>query len=248
MGMDDPQQINHTQFKAFYTVAKTGGFTAAAKPLGLTQPAITHHIRELEKHYQVDLFHRNGRRVDLTVTGVELLELSKRYFRIAEEAHNLLNSLNSLQSGALRICLDEMAQAFPITAPFRQKHPHIELTLCPTRNIEDALQDHLMDIALTGNSEETAIQEKLLAKLDTNANRFHYFACRELLKEAADYYGGVIILPLKETLHDRRFISVPLSDASHIKRQEFVSYLKGRSHAPAIKAFFDTVVPENLTG
>jgi DNA-binding transcriptional LysR family regulator len=62
------------QLKAFIEVAKHGSFTAAAQVMNLTQPAITHNVRELENRFQVRLFERAGNRVYLTTAGRRLTE------------------------------------------------------------------------------------------------------------------------------------------------------------------------------
>lgn len=60
--------------KSFLEVAKHGSFTTAARVLNLTQPAITHQVRELEQRFQTALFERVGNRVHLTSAGEKLAE------------------------------------------------------------------------------------------------------------------------------------------------------------------------------
>jgi DNA-binding transcriptional LysR family regulator len=62
------------QLKAFVEVARHGSFTAAAKVMNLTQPAITHQVRELENRFQVALFERAGNRVYPTSAARKLIE------------------------------------------------------------------------------------------------------------------------------------------------------------------------------
>ncbi len=61
----------HTQIRSFHAVAEEGGFTAAARALNVSQPTITVQVRTLEDYYNVELFHRRGRKVVLTDTGRE---------------------------------------------------------------------------------------------------------------------------------------------------------------------------------
>src|SRR5438128_333344 len=65
------------QLKAFLEVTEHGSFTAAARVLNLTQPAITHKVHELEQHFQVALFERVGNHVYLTPAGDKLLEYAR---------------------------------------------------------------------------------------------------------------------------------------------------------------------------
>jgi len=65
------------QLSAFLEVAKHGSFTAAAQVMNLTQPAITHQIRELENRFQAALFERAGNRFCLTIAGRKLAEYAR---------------------------------------------------------------------------------------------------------------------------------------------------------------------------
>lgn len=47
--------MNLSQLRAFNAVIRTGSYTAAAEHLGVSQPAITAHVRQLEAYYEVDL-------------------------------------------------------------------------------------------------------------------------------------------------------------------------------------------------
>ena len=65
------------QLNAFLEVAKHGSFTAAAQVMNLTQPAITHQIRELENRFQAALFERAGNRIRLTIAGRKMAEYAR---------------------------------------------------------------------------------------------------------------------------------------------------------------------------
>ena len=54
------------QARAFVAVASEGSFTAAARRLNVSQPTITSQVGLIEKLYNVELFHRQGRGVRLT--------------------------------------------------------------------------------------------------------------------------------------------------------------------------------------
>ena len=64
-------QVSYNQIRSFHAVASAGGFTAASRVLHVGQPTITGQVQSLESFYGVDLFHRRGRRVELTETGKE---------------------------------------------------------------------------------------------------------------------------------------------------------------------------------
>ena len=61
--------MNDHQLLCFLTVQRTLNFTAAAKELYCTQPALSYQIRSLEKELGLPLFERSTTRVVLTAAG-----------------------------------------------------------------------------------------------------------------------------------------------------------------------------------
>ena len=53
----------------FLEVCKQMNFTKAAKKLNITQPAVSQHIRWLEKEYGIKLFEMEGKKLSLTEKG-----------------------------------------------------------------------------------------------------------------------------------------------------------------------------------
>jgi LysR family transcriptional regulator for metE and metH len=58
-------------------IDRHGNLTRAAQSLGITQSALSHHIKETERRTAVELFHRVGKRLHLTAIGEELLQAAK---------------------------------------------------------------------------------------------------------------------------------------------------------------------------
>ncbi len=69
-------QIRHLQI--FLTVAAMGSFSRAANKIGLSQPAVSRIMRDLEASLDVRLFERTGRGVRLSATGVQIREHASR--------------------------------------------------------------------------------------------------------------------------------------------------------------------------
>ena len=89
--------------KAFDATARAGSMTAAAKLLDLQQPTISAHIQRLENEYGVELFLRQGRRLELTTFGRTLLDYTRRAFSGEEDAHALLAAAKNRFVGRLVI-------------------------------------------------------------------------------------------------------------------------------------------------
>ena len=62
-------EIEYAELVTFLTVAKTLNMSVAAERLCVTQPAVSKRIANLEKHYGIILFIRNGRKMQLTPAG-----------------------------------------------------------------------------------------------------------------------------------------------------------------------------------
>ena len=65
------------QLNVFLTAAETLNFTRAARELNMTQPSVSQHVQELERHFGTALFDRSGRKVSLTDAGEALLPLAR---------------------------------------------------------------------------------------------------------------------------------------------------------------------------
>ncbi|MGG4147660.1 LysR family transcriptional regulator, partial [Paenibacillus algorifonticola] len=63
---------NYELYKVFYWAAKTGSLTKAANALYLTQPSVSHAIKQLENSFGITLFYRNSKGVALTQEGTIL--------------------------------------------------------------------------------------------------------------------------------------------------------------------------------
>ena len=68
------------QLQVFESIARTGGFTSAAKELYLTQPTVSQQMKKLEEDLGVILFDQVGRKVYLTEAGTALLDSCREIF------------------------------------------------------------------------------------------------------------------------------------------------------------------------
>ena len=70
--------IEDIKLKVFMAVAENGSFTIAAKALGITQPAVSQNIAELEKNMGAELFTRGRGAVTLTAAGIAFKEYAEK--------------------------------------------------------------------------------------------------------------------------------------------------------------------------
>jgi LysR family transcriptional regulator, low CO2-responsive transcriptional regulator len=91
------------QIRAFIAVVQHGGFTAAARALNMSQTTVTSQIQALEQEHGVHLFHRRGRRVELSEVGIDFLPIARRISGLENDAISLLKDSGALRHGTLRI-------------------------------------------------------------------------------------------------------------------------------------------------
>ena len=136
--------------RAFLVTAEEGSLSAAARALDMTQPTLGRQVTALEQELGVALFERAGRGLELTPSGLDLLE----HVRAMGDAANQLSLTASGQStsieGSICITATEVMAGFtlpPIIQKLRETEPGIEVELIASNSTSD-LKRREADIAL----------------------------------------------------------------------------------------------------
>ena len=95
--------MNYTYLNVFYTVAKLQNISKAAEELGVTQPAVSRIISNIEKEYHTKLFFRSKTGVSLTRDGQNLFEMIKVPLIELEKVSNNLSSNKTLDKVTIHI-------------------------------------------------------------------------------------------------------------------------------------------------
>ena len=95
--------MNYTYLNVFYTVAKLQNISKAAEELGVTQPAVSRIISNIEKEYHTKLFFRSKTGVSLTRDGQNLFEMIKAPLIELEKVSNNLSSNKTLDKVTIHI-------------------------------------------------------------------------------------------------------------------------------------------------
>ncbi|MFT3800156.1 MAG: LysR family transcriptional regulator [Burkholderiaceae bacterium] len=117
---------------AFIAVARSRSFTRAAAQLRVSQPALSHTIRELEEKLGVRLLMRSTRGVSPTEAGQRLLDRLAPEFDGIEEEIQALSELRDRPMGTIRITAIDYAirsTLWPKLAKFLPKYPDIKVEL-----------------------------------------------------------------------------------------------------------------------
>src|ERR1700756_1164981 len=91
------------QLRIFVAVAELQHMTKAARAINITQSAASSAIAALEARYGTKLFHRIGRRIELTEAGRLFLTEARAVLARTSSAEKLLQDLSGLASGSLSL-------------------------------------------------------------------------------------------------------------------------------------------------
>jgi molybdate transport repressor ModE-like protein len=122
-------------------VAREGSLTAAAKSLGYTQPAVSHHIARLEEEVGTAVLTRLGRGVQLTDAGRALVEHADAVLARLADAEEEVAAIAGLRAGRVRLAAFPSASATLMAGALsglRARHPGIEVVFTEAEP-EDAL-------------------------------------------------------------------------------------------------------------
>lgn len=143
--------MDFDQLRSFVEVARLKNFSRAGAKLGLTQPAISTQIRQVEEEFGVRLFDRIGKKVFLTQPGVLLLEHAGKILNVQKEAFDALRDMMPVPAGHLMLgategsCLYLLPKVF---GAFKKRHPEVKITIYRnfTTKIVQKLQEDSLDL------------------------------------------------------------------------------------------------------
>lgn len=152
-------QFEIRQLRHFTAIARMASFTAAAKELNLTQPALSKSIRMLEQAIGAPLFQRGPSGVTLTLYGERLKNYAGLVLTLASEAADEIDALRGVRRGSLRIgCVAAVLRALMPKAvmSFLEGHPGIDIVVSEGLNdtLLDALHSSRLDLAITSRPAE----------------------------------------------------------------------------------------------
>jgi DNA-binding transcriptional LysR family regulator len=141
------------RIKTFTSVVEQQSFAAAARQLGLSQPAVGMQIRGLEKQLGMRLIARIGPRCVPTEAGVELLKHAHNINGAVSAALESISQYNTSDAVRLRLGVDPSASFLLPPRYWRtlqQKMPDLEIQIhcLSTADIADGLYKDLLDLGL----------------------------------------------------------------------------------------------------
>ncbi|MBL8657625.1 MAG: LysR family transcriptional regulator [Altererythrobacter sp.] len=164
-------------------VASRLSFTAAARDLNVSQPALSQQIRQLEDVLGMQLFARTPHRVAVTQGGQLVVEHAKRILDGTMRLHDAVAAFRGLERGKLRIAVTQSFNALhltPVLSMFVRAHPAIDVTALEWTNgaIIEGVAEGSLDLGVAFGPVEAPIssQELYQDRLMLACSREHPFA------------------------------------------------------------------------
>lgn len=140
-------------YRSFLAVMREGSLSGAARMLGMTQPSLGRHIRELEETLGVSLFARSPQGLSPTDLAHALLPHAQAMASASAALKRAAATRHDTISGVVRIAASDMMGVEvlpPMLAAFRQAHPDVVIELSLSNQMENLLRRDA-DIAIRMN-------------------------------------------------------------------------------------------------
>lgn len=135
---------SYDQLAIFSVVARERSFTRAAAQLGISQPALSRAMRQLEERLGVRLLARTTRSVSPTEAGEHLLRVITPRFEEINTELALLSAFRDKPAGKLRITAGEHAAITvlqPVLAKLLPNHPDIQIEVIVDYGLTDIVAE-----------------------------------------------------------------------------------------------------------
>lgn len=142
--------IQPTDLRFFSVLAGAGSLSAAARELGVTTPAVSKHLAQMESRLGVSLVNRTTRRMGLTPEGELYLEHARRILGEIDGMQELLGAAKATPRGLLRINATlgfGRSHVAPLISRFARECPQVEVQLQLSVN-PPALTDDAFDVCI----------------------------------------------------------------------------------------------------
>lgn len=211
------RNLNLDYLHTLARVVELGSFSAAARQLNLTQPAISLQIRDLERRFGVRLVERMGKRAFASPAGRDLIEHAKRLVHEAAEAAATMRRHREGRAGRVRVSANDIFCSYLLPRAierFRRRLPEAEI---------------VVGIASSSNAVNQVLSNQVDLSVVTLPVAEPSLAITPLLAEPL-----VAILPPAEQRAPRRIGAVDLA------RHQLILDLPSAKYARLVRNWFET--------
>ncbi len=145
--------MNLHHLRSFALVVRLGGLGKAARAAGVSQPALSRALRELERSVGIELLERGPRGLRPTTFGRELFEHAQTIAVAEHDAERLIHAAAGTHRGEVLLGASTTIAAYvlpPIVRAFAAEFPQVDVRLVAahTRVLEEQLRRYEVDVAL----------------------------------------------------------------------------------------------------
>jgi DNA-binding transcriptional LysR family regulator len=166
--------VNLHRLSILLAVVDSGGFSAAAHQLEMSQPSVSSQVRRLELSMATRLIDRSGPQIRPTAEGEVMAEYAREVLRLTEQTLAAVHRVGQAQAGRLRVGGSTTPGTYQLPwllARFRERHPEVECDIVVGEHapiIKQVLSGELGLAILSGRPRapqlrfETIVEERLL--------------------------------------------------------------------------------------
>lgn len=146
--------MNTKQLSYIISIAEQGNLSAAALSLGVSQPALSKYLSQLENELGVEFFLRHKKKLHLTAAGKIYVESAKQILSVKDQTYQTIAGLSGGYKKTITVGVTPlrgaiaMAKLFP---HFRKRYPNVNITLKEqyAAQLRQSVLNHSIDLALT---------------------------------------------------------------------------------------------------
>jgi len=156
-----------TEMEAFATVVDQGGFTDAAKKMGISKSAVSKHVSSLEARLGARLLNRTTRRVSPTEIGLAYYDRARRVLNDAGEADSLVTAMQAAPSGVLRVSAATdfgVNHLSPVLGDFLEQFPDITVNMVLNNRYVELISEGFDMAIRIGDLEDSSLRARKLAE------------------------------------------------------------------------------------
>ncbi|MBI4791141.1 MAG: LysR family transcriptional regulator [Chloroflexi bacterium] len=143
------------ELEIFVAAAEEENFSAAARRLRLSQPAISFQVQALEQRLKVSLFQRTGRRIALSEAGRDLLPMARELIGLSARIEETMCAQQGVVKGRLNIGCSTSPGKYVLPhliGAFRQQYPDVQFTVevMDRQSVEEKLLTRQIQLGVLG--------------------------------------------------------------------------------------------------
>jgi len=147
--------VNISQLRTFLMVVEHGSFSAAARTMHVSQPAITMQVQALETDLGATLLDRQYRRVEATEAGQALIPFAERVPHDVETARNEIEALSDKVTGRLQLAASTTPGQYVLPrllGSFLALNPEVtvSLSVADTTQVVESVESGEASLGMTG--------------------------------------------------------------------------------------------------